>query len=252
MDRPAALLAAARLAAEFRAIGTPERAASEKVYLKSALTFLGCTVWQIRSVVRAWLEANPLASAADVVVMAEALWSEPIHERRMASVVVLEREVRRLSVTDLPLLESLLRDSWTWALVDALSTNVVGEIRRRDPEGARPILDRWSADEDFWIRRASLLGELPALVRDLAPLEPFLRRADGMLEEKEFFIRKATGWVLREVGKRRPAEVVRWLEPRTARVSGVTIREAVRWLPAEDRDRLMTAYRERRPASGPS
>jgi 3-methyladenine DNA glycosylase AlkD len=248
VDRSEALLAAARLEAEFRALGTPERAAAEKVYLKSALTFLGCTVWQIRAAIRAWLVDHPLESGADALVLAEALWSEPIHERRMAAVVVLGREVRNLSVADISFLERLLRESLTWALVDGLSTNVVGEIRRRDPDGARPILDRWSEDGDFWIRRASLLGELPAVVRDLAPLEPFLTRADAMLEEKEFFVRKAIGWVLREVGKKRPAEVVAWLEPRTARASGVTMREAVRWLPEADRERLMTAYREQRGA----
>jgi len=34
-----------------------------------------------------------------------------------------------------------------------------------------------------------------------------------MLSEKEFFIRKAIGWVLREVAKRRPGLVAGWLGP---------------------------------------
>jgi 3-methyladenine DNA glycosylase AlkD len=71
-----------------------------------------------------------------------------------------------------------------------------------------------------------------------------------MLDEKEFFIRKAIGWVLREVGKRRPDEVVAWLAPRTHRASGVTMREAVRYLPPAARDRLMAAHQEKRPAAG--
>jgi 3-methyladenine DNA glycosylase AlkD len=69
-----------------------------------------------------------------------------------------------------------------------------------------------------------------------------------MLDEREFFIRKAIGWVLREAGKKRPAEVAAWLAPRTGRASGVTMREAVRYLPPSDADRLMTAYREHRSA----
>jgi hypothetical protein len=55
--------------------------------------------------------------------------------------------------------------------------------------------------------------------------------------------------VLRELGKRRPAEVVAWLAPRTDRASGVTMREAVKYLPSADADRLMTAYRDKRPAT---
>jgi hypothetical protein len=66
---------------------------------------------------------------------------------------------------------------------------------------------------------------------------------------REFFIRKAIGWVLREAGKRRPGEVVTWLEPRVHRASGVTMREAVKYLSASDRERLLTAYREGRPGS---
>ena len=66
-----------------------------------------------------------------------------------------------------------------------------------------------------------------------------------MLGEREFFIRKAIGWVLRETGKRQPDLVAAWLAPRAGRASGVTMREAVKWLPADERDRLMTAYRAR-------
>ena len=66
-----------------------------------------------------------------------------------------------------------------------------------------------------------------------------------MLDEKEFFIRKAIGWVLREEAKRRPDEVVAWLTPRIPRVSGVTLREAVKYVAPEDREALMRAYRGR-------
>jgi 3-methyladenine DNA glycosylase AlkD len=68
-----------------------------------------------------------------------------------------------------------------------------------------------------------------------------------MLAEKEFFIRKAIGWVLRETAKRRPELVAQWLGPRVHRASGVTVREAVKPLPADLRDQLLRGYQERRP-----
>ena len=97
------------------------------------------------------------------------------------------------------------------------------------------------------MRRSSLLAELKPLKKG-GDLEPFLRRAEPDAGREEFFIRKAIGWVLREAAKR-PTEVVAWLAPRTGRTSGVTIREAVKYLAEADRERLMTAYRERRPAA---
>ena len=78
-----------------------------------------------------------------------------------------------------------------------------------------------------------------------AAWDRFTGYADRMLEEKEFFIRKAIGWVLRETSKKRPELVVEFVGERVDRISGVAIREAVRHLGPVDRDRLMAAYRSR-------
>jgi len=43
-----------------------------------------------------------------------------------------------------------------------------------------------------------------------------------MLTEKEFFIRKAIGWVLRETSRRDPAWVAKWTEAHLPEMSGVT------------------------------
>jgi 3-methyladenine DNA glycosylase AlkD len=229
------------------AVGTPGRAVQEKRYLKSDLSFLGATVWQIRAEVKAAARAAPDLDHDRLLALVDALWSRPVFERRMAATVLLELRTDLLTVDDLPPVERLLRESHAWALVDGLAVDVVGAVLAADPDRTITLLDRWSSDDDFWIRRSALLAWLLPL-RHGAPLDPFLGYADGMLDEKEFFIRKAIGWVLREVGKRRPEEVSRWLAPRTHRASGVTMREATKYLPDPDRERLMLAYREKRPA----
>jgi 3-methyladenine DNA glycosylase AlkD len=68
-----------------------------------------------------------------------------------------------------------------------------------------------------------------------------------MLAEKEFFIRKAIGWVLRETAKKDPAYVAAWTGSHLDRMSGVTFTEAVRRLPSEQAARLQAVYR--RPAA---
>jgi len=237
---------AAELEERLRAVATPERAAAEKRYLKSDLQFLGATMWQIRAAVKDIAGIDSLDHDG-LVALVEELWAPPIHERRMAAIHVLARRSELLGVDDLDLLERLVRESRTWALVDGLAGDVLGALVGRDPDGMTPRMDRWATDADFWIRRASLLAELRP-IRAGAPLDRFLGRAEPMLDEKEFFIRKAIGWVLREAAKRRPAEVLDWLSPRAHRSSGVTMREAVKYLPAEDGRHLMAAYREGRGA----
>jgi 3-methyladenine DNA glycosylase AlkD len=236
-----------QLQALLRAVRNPERAAAEKRYLKSELDFLGASLGQIRAAVKEISAEHRAIGRDDLVSLVEQLWAEPVFERRMASVILLDRFADRLGVVDLPLIERLVRDSLTWALVDGLADDVLGRMVLADPDGVTPVMDRWATDDDFWIRRASLLAELRP-IRQGGMMEHFLRRADPMLDEREFFIRKAIGWVLREASKKRPAEVVAWIAPRTHRASGVTMREAVKYLEPPVADRLMTAYRQHRPA----
>ena len=231
--------------ARLREVGTSKRAVGEKAYLKSDLDFIGATVSDTRLAIR---ELAPRLDHDELVAAATELWEPPIHELRTAAVLLLARDARRLSADDLPLVERLARESRTWALLDYLAVDVLGPMVEADPTALRAGLDAWSTDADFWVRRASLLAELRP-IRHGAPMERFLGRADRMLDEREFFIRKAIGWVLREAGRRRPEDVVAWLGPRTHRASGVTMREAVKRLVPADSERLMTAYREGRPAA---
>jgi 3-methyladenine DNA glycosylase AlkD len=154
----------------------------------------------------------------------------------MAATFLLEAYPELVRPSDLALLERLVRESKTWALVDGLAGDVSGALLVRHPNAAAK-LDRWAGDFDFWVRRAALLAQIQPL-RAGAPFERFGRYADAMLEEKEFFIRKAIGWVLRETGKTRPEEVFQWLAPRKDRVSGVTMREAVKYLKPEQQRAL--------------
>jgi 3-methyladenine DNA glycosylase AlkD len=228
--------------AELAGLGSSERAVAEQKYLKSDMRFLGATLAHIRRVAK----AEPKLDRAATLRLVEALWREPVFERRMVASFLLEFHAADLRSEDLALIERLIRESKTWALVDVLSGDVVGEMGSRLK--IRRTLDRWARDEDFWIRRSSLLAELKPLKHG-EPFEPFARRADAMLDETEFFIRKAIGWVLRETSKRRPDEVYAWIAPRTDRASGVTMREAVKYLGADRASRLMQAYKEGRPAA---
>jgi 3-methyladenine DNA glycosylase AlkD len=229
--------AALAVADALRAVGTADRAAQEKRYLKSELEFFGVTVPELRRVVKGAVRGYPGLDAAQLVAWSVALWRAPVHERRMAAVEILTLVAPRLGAGDLATVERLLRESGTWALVDGLAVSVAGEIALRDPR-SWAVIDGWAADADFWVRRSALLALLRGIRSRPPDLARFTRYAEPMLAEREFFIRKAIGWVLREISKRDPAWVASWTELHRAEMSGVTFREAVRRLPAADAERL--------------
>ena len=158
----------------------------------------------------------------------------------MAAIIVLTDAQHQLTPADVDVVEELLRDSTSWAYVDPLSTAILAPLVERRPELARR-LDAWARDENFWIRRSAMLALLPALRRGEGDFDRFATYADEMLEEEEFFIRKAIGWILRETAKKRPELVFEWLLPRASRASGVTIREAVKYLPGRQRAEIQAA-----------
>jgi 3-methyladenine DNA glycosylase AlkD len=229
--------AATALADALRAVGTADRAAQEKRYLKSELEFFGVTVPELRRVVKAAARGYPGLDEAGMVAWAVALWRAPVHERRMATVEILTMAAPGLGADDLGTVERLLRESGTWALVDGLAVSVAGEIAYRDPR-SWPVIDRWAVDADFWVRRSALLALLRGVRAGRPDLTRFTGYAQPLLAEREFFIRKAIGWVLREISKRDPDWVADWTERHLAQMSGVTFREAVRRLPPAAAERL--------------
>lgn len=228
------------LTALLREQANPVRAVSEQAYLKSELDFLGVSVPLIRATTRSWAKAHLLDHDA-LLELVTSLWATSLHDLHAAAIELLIRHKGLLVAADIALLEHLIGHSLTWAYVDTLSTDVAADLVVRYPE-LNATLDRWSTDEDFWIRRASMLSLLPLMRRGGGDFERFTRYADAMLEEREFFIRKAIGWILRDTSKQRPALVADWLLPRAHRASGVTVREAVKYLEPSAREAIMAAY----------
>jgi 3-methyladenine DNA glycosylase AlkD len=231
-----------------REAGTPARAVAEKAYLKSSMEFAGVSLPENRRVVIDLARGRDLARQ-DVLGLAGALWNRPLFECRMAAVILLIARSGDLLAADAAVVERLIREAGTWALVDDLAGKVMGAlVERFDDLGA--TLDRWASDDDFWIRRSALLALLAPLRRGEGDFGRFGRYADSMLEEREFFIRKAIGWVLRDTARRRPELVADWLAPRAARASGVTMREAVKPLPPATARALLAAYSAGHPRTG--
>ncbi|HEX6520553.1 MAG TPA: DNA alkylation repair protein, partial [Streptosporangiaceae bacterium] len=216
--------AAEAVVAALRPLGTPERAAQEKRYLKSELDFLGVRLPDIRRVVTMASREHPDLTRDEIVAWTLALWDDDLWERRIAAVELLTLRVRALSSADLPMVEELIRAGAGWALVDPLA-GVAGRIALEHPDAWQRI-DAWALDGDFWVRRAALLALLAGVRAGHPDLARFDRYATPMLGEREFFIRKAIGWVLREISKKDPGYVIEWTERHIRVMSGVTFREA--------------------------
>jgi 3-methyladenine DNA glycosylase AlkD len=220
-----------------RRAGSAARAVGEKAYLKSDLRFWGTSLDSIRAAAREYSDAHPDLTRIDLRVIAETLYATDVFELRASAIGLLERRRETLVDRDLPWLLALVRKSKTWALVDWIAPKVIGDVIARDPR-SRKRLDVWAKDDDFWVRRAALLAEHDALRAGGGDFAHWSRIAAPMLDEREFFIRKAIGWVLREVSKKRPELTYEFLRKHRDRVSSLSLKEGAKYLPAPERKAL--------------
>jgi 3-methyladenine DNA glycosylase AlkD len=230
-----------QVTAELVAHGRPERAEGERAYLKSSYEHLGVGVPATRAIVTDAYRNQPITHD-DLIDLVHRLWETSVYEQRLAAVLFLTRGASTVDMTDLALVEHMIRTSNTWALVDPLSIDVVSAIiDSTTVTAADRTLDVWAADSDFWIRRAALLSSLRTVRRADGDPARFFRYAEQMITEKEFFIRKAIGWVLRDMSRKRPDLVFAWLLPHASAASTVTVREAVKYLTPEQRRTVLDA-----------
>ena len=233
------------LRARLPPLGTTERAVHEKAYLKSELRHLGVNVPVTRKTAKRALKEAGKLPKSQLLAAVRSLWADPVYEHRSAAAELLVASKKRLAAEDLPQLEVMLREARTWALVDHLAVQLVGHLLGQDASRVELVLDRWALDEDLWIRRSALLALLPGLRAKDGDFQRFSRYADVMLPETEFFIRKAIGWVLRERSAKCPEQVHAWMIARVANMSGLTMREGSRKLPADMRDQVKAAWNGR-------
>ena len=227
------------LLATLRTLGTPARAVAEKRYLKSELTHLGVPVPLVRKTVLSSVKGQGAMDPARLWDLVADLWRPAIHESRLSAVLLLEAYGDLLVPNDMDQLEPMIRQARTWGLLDTLAVHGLGKLVANFPGPLGKVLDRFARDPDFWVRRCALLALLLPLRQGGGDFARFGRYADAMLEEKEFFIRKAIGWVLRETAKQNPAIVIAWLLPRKTRASGLTLREACKHLPTEEKRKIL-------------
>jgi len=199
----------------------------------------------LRRIAATYAKTHPELDRRALKAIAEAAWKTDVFELRSVSLALLDRRKAVLEERDLPWLLDLVDGSQTWAHVDWIAAAVIGDVVGRYPAALR-WLPIWAKQKNFWIRRTALLAQLNTLKRGEGDWELFTRLAAGMLAEKEFFIRKSIGWVLREVSKKRPKIVYDFIRAHRDETSGLTLREGAKYLSDAQRKALrLEPWRDR-------
>ena len=221
--------------AALAAAGDPERARQQQAYMKSSMPYYGLTAPELRTLLRPLLLEHRFEDRATWEATARRIWDEAGHrEERYAALALLRHAAYRtwLDVDLLPLLEHLVRTGAWWDFVDEVASHLVGQVLLDHRAVVTPVITGWAIDEHLWIRRTAMLCQLRHRDRtDTELLERVLvANLDDTLLGREFFIRKALGWALREHARTDSVWVLDFVGTHTDRLSGLSRREALKHL----------------------
>ena len=206
----------------------PVRAAGQQAYMKSALPFLGVRVPVVRRLTHSACSKHPCTSGKQYRATVEQLFSDARYqEQRYAAVSVctFSGHGDYQDLTTLPLYQSLIvRAAW-WDIVDEVS-QLVGLLLSRFPAELGSTLRHWARQDDLWLGRAAIIAQRGFKQR--TDLQLLFDCIEPALSSKEFFLRKAIGWALRDLARTNPQAVLSYVESNRARLSPLSRREALK------------------------
>jgi 3-methyladenine DNA glycosylase AlkD len=220
-----------RLREAFTAAAAPGRAPAMAAYMRDQFPFLGLPTPVQRGLARAALRDLAAPDEADVVALTTASWALPEREYQYAGCDYAIGHVLRCGPGFLDHARTLLITKSWWDTVDALAANVVGPLVRAHPVLV-PVMDDWIDDDNEWLVRTAITHQLHAKdSTDTARLFGYCSRRAG---DREFFVRKAIGWALREYSKTDAEAVVAFVATH-GELSSLSAREALKWLRRKER-----------------
>lgn len=212
-----------------RALGEradPVKATAMQAYMKSAMRYYGVNLPEVRTLTREAFGDLSEMSCEEWKTTILDLWrGARRREERYAAQYLLERKQSCLTPDDMPMLEELVVTGGWWDHVDELAM-VIGALLRAHPRKIRPVMRRWSTDPNLWKRRVSIICQLR--FRRETDLALLYANIEPNLGERDFFIRKAIGWALRQYARTDPAEVRRYVREHELELSGLSKREALK------------------------
>jgi len=220
---------ATTLRAGLAAVADSGQAPGMQAYMKSAMPYLGISAVPMRAVCKAVFAGlswdDPAAWQRDVL----AIWrGARFREERHAAIELTGIRAAKdfQTIEALGLYEEMIVSGAWWDYVDVIATHRLWAIFRHDPAAMKPRMLAWANDDDMWKRRSAILVQIKAKAD--TDLDLLYACIEPSFASKEFFLRKAIGWALRQYAWTDPAEISRYVADNAGRLSGLSRREALK------------------------
>ena len=197
--------------------------------------FLGIKVPVTRNLVKKYRSE---ISLADIEKLINSEW----HEIRLAGLLLLielyKRNVKSKELDKVGELVKFYLDNIdkgnNWDLVDLVSGYILGDWILRNPGKENILIDLADMQGYLWHQRVAIVSTLTLI--KAGKFDMTFKIAEKFLDHPHDLIHKATGWMLREIGKRGgKKELIKFLEKYKSIMPRTMLRYSIEKFPEEER-----------------
>ncbi len=164
----------------------------------------------------------------------ERLLHSDFHEERLCALIILVNKSKKADPKELEKIYQLYLKNTTyinnWDLVDTSAEHIIG---RYLADKDRTILYTLAKSNDLWERRISIMSTFHFIKNN--DFNDALKIAELLLNDKHDLIHKATGWMLRELGKRKIEAEKDFLDRHIQNMPRTMLRYAIEKMPEKTR-----------------
>lgn len=201
------------------------RAPAMQSYMKNKFEFYGINSPLRKEIVGDVKKKYSFKVNDDLWTLIDKLWVSDQRELQHIALDILSSLASKLSPNNVPILEKMILTKSWWDTVDMIAPNLIGKIFMNDHTSRDSYVYKWMDSENIWLQRSAIIFQLKyGQKTDLDLLAEAILKNDV---SKEFFVRKAQGWALRQYSKYDPIFIQNFIDA-NPQLSGLTQREALR------------------------
>lgn len=194
--------------------------------------FIGLSVPENRKIAKKFYNLN--------FELIDQMLQHEIHEFRLSGFLALVEKFKKSkdSETQKSLVEFYVArgtNANNWDLVDLSAPYILGNYLLSYP--TPELLDKLSFSENLWLQRIAIVSTLTLVRKN--KFNDTLRLAQRYLSHPHPLIHKATGWLLREIGKKDETILLNFLDKYATQMPRTTLRYSIERLSPEQRRSIM-------------
>lgn len=211
-----------------------------KKYIGTNYDFAGLSVPTQRAIFKNGFSFSALPLAKQLEIWDE-LWKTSNHYDIMTfALMFVNRHLKTFEPVEIwNITMEWVRKVDNWAHSDSLST-IYADLLEIEPDLIYKHYSTWNKSANPWERRQSLVGLLnySKLRTKVLPFEKLSSMTLVLLEDEDYFVQKAVGWTLREMGNVYPDETLTLLTNNIAIIHPTAFTAAIEKLSAANKEQL--------------